>query len=185
MMSSFCLFLSFRVSEKQKVQTFDTHAIKRTRSRPRYCLPLCNFHETDQTTLAFTPLVGQRPPCCYQPVPYEAIKPTSGFPGRTDLTTISAVTDWLVDLWAPRHFCLDNAVAGTEGGSAAVLRCGVRLRRDQGILPQDRGGVLELRPDRNQRDSEPHGAGRWVSDLSRMSSLLCHCWSSSRPQQPE
>lgn len=50
-------------------------------------------------------------------------------------------------------------MAGAEGGVAAVLRCSVRLRRDQGVLPQDRGGFLELRPERNQRHSEPRAGG--------------------------
>lgn len=54
-MSSFSLLLPFHVSQRQKVQTFDTHASKITCRGPRHCLPLCNFHQTDQTQLWLSP----------------------------------------------------------------------------------------------------------------------------------
>lgn len=111
-------------------------------------------------TLALTPFVGQGPPCllclsCFQAL--RGYKTHSGFPDGLIDNNLSA--DCVLDLRAPHHFCLDDAVAGTEGGVAALLLCSVCLRRDQGVLPQDGGGFLELRPERNECHSEPHAGG--------------------------
>lgn len=111
-------------------------------------------------TLALTPFVSQGPPCllCLSVCrPCKGIKHTQVSPDGLIDNNLS--TDCVLDLKAPLHFCLDNAVAGTEGGVAAVLLCSVCLRRDQGVLPQDRGGFLELRPERNECHSEPHAGG--------------------------
>lgn len=71
------------------------------------------------------------------------------------------------------RFCrgLHNAATGTWRSVAAVLCSSMRVCNEEGVLPQDRGGFLELRAEWNEHHSEQDAAGRRVS-TSRMLSLL-------------
>lgn len=85
----------------------------------------------------------------------------------------------------PWQFCygLQNALVGVEGSVAAVLCSSMCVWDEEGVLPQDRGGVLELCSKWNEHHSKPHTAGGWVS-TSSTASLLCWTWSFS-PKTPE
>lgn len=69
----FSLFSPLHVSEKQKVQTFDTHAVKSKCSRPLSAVVQFSPNRTN-TALALTPFVSQGPPCFLLLVGLQALR---------------------------------------------------------------------------------------------------------------
>lgn len=87
------------------------------------------------------------------------------------------------------RFCrgLHNAATGTWRSAAAVLCGGMRVCNEEGVLPQDRGGFLELRAEWNEHHSKQDAAGGRVSTSGTLSSLLRSVTAGAHPitQQPE